>query len=214
MAYTEAWDETYPPDSQLAKLLGDDIRKFKTDIRERVGTFLSGVAAARPTPEAEWAGLLYFATDTRVISRWDGAAWQDVMVGKFSNGVAVVPAVPGGGIELTLPLSTLNIGDVVDIHAAVEAVDGEVTLQIDGQNLVDVTLGVNGKLALESTLLVVAANKGVCSGDASSDQAASLAFNGVAASNIPFDITTPLIVRTFQASGTPGSHFMLTVTIR
>ena len=37
----------------------------------------SGTAAGRPA-SGEWAGAIYFATDTYVLSIWDGAAWRTV----------------------------------------------------------------------------------------------------------------------------------------
>lgn len=81
MAYTNVWDETAPLDTSLASLLGQDIRTFKTDIRERVEQ-MSGTLANRPTPEAVWARLLYFAIDTGQIFQWtgptSGTEWVDI----------------------------------------------------------------------------------------------------------------------------------------
>lgn len=36
MAYTDQWDETFPPDSELAKTLANNIRQLEKDIRERM----------------------------------------------------------------------------------------------------------------------------------------------------------------------------------
>jgi hypothetical protein len=80
MAYTNTWDETAPADTSLASLVGQDIRTFKLDIRERVAQ-MSGTLANRPTPEAAWAGLLYFATDTDQAFQWNGNAWVGVTLG-------------------------------------------------------------------------------------------------------------------------------------
>jgi hypothetical protein len=85
MAFTRNWDETFPPDTQVANLLGQDIRDFKTDIRERIAA-ISGTAANRPAVGdmiTGWGtygggGVLYFATDTGAVSRWNGASWDDV----------------------------------------------------------------------------------------------------------------------------------------
>src|SRR5437868_5156625 len=82
--FTNVWDSTFPPDTQLANLLGQDIRNLKTDIMQRM-SLLSGTFANRPTPEivnAVWGGagfgLLYFSTDTAQIFQWNGAAWVDI----------------------------------------------------------------------------------------------------------------------------------------
>ena len=78
---TNVWDITQPPDSQLANLLGLDIRNLKNDIMQRL-SLLSGTLANRPTPEtvnATWGGtgfgLIYFATDVGIIYQWNGSAW-------------------------------------------------------------------------------------------------------------------------------------------
>jgi hypothetical protein len=90
--FDRAFDETFPPDTQLANLLGQDIRNLKTDIRERLA-LLSGTFANRPTNmDAAFGGAgygyLYFATDTQQLFQWNGAAW--VQLGFNSNIVASV----------------------------------------------------------------------------------------------------------------------------
>src|SRR5882762_9182701 len=82
-AFTNVWDTTFPPDTQAANLLGQDLRNFRTDVMQRM-SLLSGTFANRPTPEtvnATWGGagygLLYFSTDTGQIFQWNGAAWTD-----------------------------------------------------------------------------------------------------------------------------------------
>jgi len=94
-AFTNAWDVTFPPDTQLANLLGQDLRNFRTDVMQRMA-LMSGTLANRPTPEivnATWGGagygLLYFSTDTRQIFQWNGGAWVDITA-SFSFGVPVV----------------------------------------------------------------------------------------------------------------------------
>jgi hypothetical protein len=79
--FTNAWDTTFPPDTQLANLLGQDLRNVRTDVMQRL-SLLSGTLANRPTPEtvnASWGGsgygLTYFATDTLQLFQWNGAAW-------------------------------------------------------------------------------------------------------------------------------------------
>jgi hypothetical protein len=87
--FTNNWDVTFPPDTQLANLLGQDIRSLKTDIMQRL-SLLSGILSNRPTPEtvnASWGGagygLLYFATDTGQVFQWSGVAWVDVSLSIF-----------------------------------------------------------------------------------------------------------------------------------
>jgi hypothetical protein len=94
--FTNVWDTTYPPDTQLANLLGQDLRNLRTDIMQRL-SLLSGTLANRPTPEivnATWGGagfgLLYFSTDTKQIFQWNGAAWVDVT---SSIGTSIVASV-------------------------------------------------------------------------------------------------------------------------
>lgn len=90
MAYSESWDEAFPPDTQAANLLGDDIRTFKTAIRERVQSFGAGPLGSRPTPEAVWTGVMYFATDTGQIFSWNGASWDDITSDFFGRSVRVL----------------------------------------------------------------------------------------------------------------------------
>lgn len=77
MAYTNTWDDTAPLDTSLASLLGQDIRTFKVDIRERLSQ-TSGPLANRPTPEAGFAGITYLASDTYQMFQWSGSAWVDI----------------------------------------------------------------------------------------------------------------------------------------
>ncbi len=105
--FDHAWDLTQPPDTQLANLLGQDIRNLKDDVMQRM-SLLSGTLANRPTPEivnAVWGGagfgLLYFASDTGQVFQWNGAAWVDVGMALFGmsptrqfGGTRVVAAPP------------------------------------------------------------------------------------------------------------------------
>src|SRR6266404_397373 len=82
--FTNVWDTTFPPDTQLANLLGQDLRNLRVDVMQRM-SLLSGTFANRPTPEivnAVWGGvgfgLLYFSTDTGQIFQWGGTVWVDV----------------------------------------------------------------------------------------------------------------------------------------
>ena len=74
------WDNTFPPDTQLANQLGQDLRSFRLDTQQRLQ--LVGTLANRPTPDAGFGhpgiGMLYVAYDTGQFFRWDGATWQDL----------------------------------------------------------------------------------------------------------------------------------------
>jgi hypothetical protein len=94
MAYTNTWAETAPADSSLASLVGQAIRTFKLDIRERTSQ-ISGTLAVRPTPEAVFAGLMYFATDNGKMYEWSGSTWTDVTA-KFALSGPTGPAGPTG----------------------------------------------------------------------------------------------------------------------
>ena len=92
--FTNTWDITFPPDTQLANLLGQDLRNFRVDVMQRM-SLLSGNFANRPTPEtvnATWGGsgygLLYFSIDTRQTFQWNGSAWVDVS-GSLSSSRAI-----------------------------------------------------------------------------------------------------------------------------
>lgn len=76
MAYTHPWDTAAPPDTQLAKLGAQDFRDLKVDIPQRL--FLSGPIGSRPTPEAVFAGVVYFSTDEAKLYRWTGGVWADI----------------------------------------------------------------------------------------------------------------------------------------
>jgi hypothetical protein len=100
--FTNVWDVTFPPDTQLANLLGQDLRNIRTDVMQRL-SLLSGTLANRPTPEtvnATWGGagfgLLYFSTDTSQVFQWLGATWADIssqILGIASGGTQGNPRI-------------------------------------------------------------------------------------------------------------------------
>src|SRR6266436_677857 len=127
--FTNVWDITFPPDTQLANLLGQDLRNFRQDVMQRM-SLLSGTLANRPTPEvvnATWGGvgfgLLYFSTDTGQIFQWNGAAWVDTTASFFS------------GYKLLL------VDNAIHAHTGTTTEDTIYTTVINGN-----TLGVNGIL--------------------------------------------------------------------
>lgn len=94
MAYSNTWDETAPADTSLANLLGQDIRTFKTDIRQRIASFTAGAQNNAPYPESVWAGVLYFATDTHKVLQYAGTGWNDITSG-FPTGPQGPPGNQG-----------------------------------------------------------------------------------------------------------------------
>lgn len=110
--FTNAWDTTFPPDTQAANLLGQDLRNFRVDVMQRM-SLLSGTFANRPTPEnvnATWGGagygLVYFSVDTSQIFQWTGAAWSDITA-SFSASRGVV------GASVNLVGQTVAIGSTL-----------------------------------------------------------------------------------------------------
>jgi len=131
MAFTRPWDDTFPPDTQLANLLGQDIREFKEDVAERIAQLATGTLAERPTPEAEFGaaniGVQYYAYDVGVLYQWNGAAWTIVKYdGTFSDPTVadlVTPVVETAANTVIIPAGSLAIGCQIDIIAAIEALD-------------------------------------------------------------------------------------------
>ena len=115
MAFTRNWDETFPPHTQAANLLGQDIRNLKEDIRERIAA-LSGLFADRPALGdmiTDWSsyggnGVLYFATDTGAVYQWDGAAWVVAGLSKPTLGF-VFGGFVFGGLACSPSLYLLNL---------------------------------------------------------------------------------------------------------
>lgn len=128
MAFTHAWDNTQPPDTQAAKLLGQDIRDLKTDIQERLSQFWSGPVATRPTPEAAFGtaniGVLFFATDEGKTYRWTGAAWTLVNC-NFTFSDLTIAAITGDNTErtantITIPANYLTAGMWLSVYTLID----------------------------------------------------------------------------------------------
>lgn len=82
MAFNEAFDVTFPPDTQQANLLGLDIRNTRLDIQQRMAS-ISGLDANKPNfagdvQPANWNGMLFFATDTSRVYQFNNPNWTDV----------------------------------------------------------------------------------------------------------------------------------------
>lgn len=81
-SFDNVWSEAFPPDTQAANLLGQDIRSMKTDVRERMA-LLSGTFANRPSNMdtvfgGPNYGTIYFSTDTNQFFQWNGSTWLDI----------------------------------------------------------------------------------------------------------------------------------------
>lgn len=140
--FTNVWDVTFPPDTQLANLLGQDLRQVRTDVMQRM-SLLSGLLANRPTPEtvnATWGGagfgLTYISTDTNQLFQWNGAAWVDItstLSPKYKfEGSNIVPvtvgntAVPGVLQTLAIPAGDMGPGQTfyVDCYGIISTIAG------------------------------------------------------------------------------------------
>ena len=82
MAFTNVYDDTYPPDTQLANLLGQDLRNFRLDVQQRMAA-ISGLDASKPNFAGDaqpnnWNGILFFATDTAQIYQFNNPSWTNI----------------------------------------------------------------------------------------------------------------------------------------
>src|SRR5580700_3766154 len=127
MGFTNVWNDAFPPDTQLANLLGSDLRAFRVDVQQRMSA-ISGLDAAKPTfnldnTPANWNGILFFATDTGKIYQFNSPVWTNVTpnfaTGFQSTGIikavtpvnVVNPAVTTIGQGISIPggfISTTN----------------------------------------------------------------------------------------------------------
>jgi len=148
MAFVRPWDDTFPPDTQLANLLGQDIREFKEDVAERITQFSTGLLADRPTPEAVFGianvGVQYFAHDVGVLYKWDGLSWIAVKYnGTFSEptvATVVAPVIETAANTVIVPVGAIATGCQIDIITAAEALDpaATITLRLYIQSLIPI----------------------------------------------------------------------------
>lgn len=120
MGFTNSWDDTFPPDTQAANQLGADLRNFRVDTRERMSA-MSGNDADKPNFEVGFAGVLWFATDTGKIYRWNGSSWLDVTA-------LIIAAVTPTSLGLAAVATSGSFADMLNIAGLVsittEAVGG------------------------------------------------------------------------------------------
>ena len=133
MAFTNIYDNTFPPDTQLANLLGSDLRAFRLDIQQRVAA-MSGLDASKPNfagdaQPATWNGVLFFATDTGKVYQFNNPSWTDVTANFGLNSSGVFRYTDIGGstngnnqvlFTITIPVGVLSVGSyirVFDLHS-------------------------------------------------------------------------------------------------
>jgi hypothetical protein len=131
VAFTNVWDNTFPPDTQLASLGAEDFRQTKLDIQERMSAFAVGILVNRPTPEAGFGqadnGVLYYAYDVGVLFQWDGTSWIDVRYNGVFEDLTQASIVPGAEVPLNtivIPAGALKSGCQIDLFAAAKSVNG------------------------------------------------------------------------------------------
>lgn len=229
-AFSNAWDNTVPPDTQAANQLGADLRTFRTDVQQRF-SLLSGTLANQPTNmDASFGGAgfgtLYFATDTGQIFQWNGAAWVDVTTtlvggGHLSNAVAVVTNAPNtDGIIITIPANALIVGNILNIHVEVFGNPVDSIQLFFGSTSLDVyaVTGSSTKFEFDITVLITGAATQKISVSGNCREAgtpatwraiaSTAAINGVEA------INAPIIVKTRAISGLLSTHNFMTITWR
>jgi hypothetical protein len=171
MAPTNVYDVTFPPDTQLANLLGSDLRNLALNVQQRMA-LISGTLASIWNPGADaqpanWTGLLYFATDTGQIFQWSGTAWVAIppitggIVGAAVNltgqtgviGSTVLYSVPAGGagmyqVSFDITITTAGTGGAfygpLSWNNGVISAAAQITSAISCSVLGNETIPVNG----------------------------------------------------------------------
>jgi hypothetical protein len=176
--FTNVWDITTPPDTQQANLLGQDLRNLKNDVMQRM-SLLSGTTANMPTPEtvnATWGGagfgLVFFATDTKLVWQWSGAAWVQIGNISGSNSISnvIALATPGSvninsGSQTGLSNSlagALSVGDIIHVYTRIRTVANNeantVQLLCNGTVMSSIAMSANGESVMFiSELMVISA---------------------------------------------------------
>ena len=154
MAYTDVWDVTAPLDSQAAAQGAADFRATKLDVMQRIASFGAGLLVNRPTPEAtsgtaDWTGVMYWATNTQQVFRWNGAAWVDISASIPSGSASHFSDItlgnlvnPGGAS----PINTVTVPGAFGTNSVAKIqVSGSVAFSAGGGQL---TVAVNGTQAI------------------------------------------------------------------
>jgi hypothetical protein len=168
---TNVWDITQPQDTELANLLGQNLRDLKNDIMQRMA-LLSGVLASRPTPEtvnATWGGagfgLIFISTDTNQIFQWNGAAWVDItgsISGSLLDAQANKALIAGTGVALqmynyTLPANSIGVLKGIRVKASWlsnhTGINSVFSLNLNGTVIQSLNSASSGQFAVEHTIL-------------------------------------------------------------
>jgi hypothetical protein len=152
MPFTDTWDVTTPPDTQLANQLGLDLRNLKLDIQQRMGA-ISGLSSALPpfgsdAQPANWTGLLFFATDTGQVFQWNGTTWVDTTIAFLPTmyySDPTTPTVTATGVinSVTIPAAALADGKQIHSVSSIQGVGASganVTYEVNGIGVAVATL--------------------------------------------------------------------------
>jgi len=145
MAFTNIWDDTFPPDTQLANLLGEDLRNFRVDVQQRMAA-ISGLDASKPdfgsdAQPDDWDGILFFAIDTGKVYQFNNPSWTDVTPSVGRGGTKYTTAgtaTTGNGqtlFSIAIPAGILNVGNVIDIEYGFSLSGGASALIVVGGGL-------------------------------------------------------------------------------
>ena len=142
MAFTNTWDDAFPTDTELANLIGANLRQLRVDTQQRMAA-ISGLDAARPnfagdTQPNSWNGILYFATDSGRTWVFSNPTWIEVTGKLLSSRIMSIttanlvinPSITvylatGGGesateslVQVPMPVALNVRGMAVNTHAA------------------------------------------------------------------------------------------------
>ena len=170
MAYTNVWTTAAPLDTQAANQGAVDFRATKLDVMQRIASFGAGTLAARPTPEAtsasaDWTGVMYWATDTSQVFRWNGSAWIDISnvinpTQRLSD--LTTPTITNPGIttdvnKVTIP-GSFTTGSIVRVDTALTvnpSTTFDVAVSINGANFGSQNIAVSSFVKYSVVLLAI-----------------------------------------------------------
>jgi hypothetical protein len=147
MAFTNVFDVTQPPDTQLANLLGQDLRNLSLNVQQRMAA-ISGISTALPAfgsdaQPTNWTGILCFATDNGHLYQWSGSAWVDItttfLPGVFFDSTVLNSAgtfTPG----VVIPANYLEVGSIISVDFPFDATTSgadefTIDLRLNGTNI-------------------------------------------------------------------------------
>jgi hypothetical protein len=119
MPFTNPYDVTFPPDTELANLLGNNLRALALNVQQRMAA-ISGISTAMPNfaadvQPANWTGILFFATDNGHIYQFNGAAWVDITASFALKTLSYFAADATAGI--LIPAGVVQPGSIIEISA-------------------------------------------------------------------------------------------------